>query len=190
MRYADGVERLNQLEVLAEAAGLTLFYGDESHVCQQGYVPYGWQFPGEDVFVPAQKGFRLNCRGLFSRDNRCHWATTSAHSTAAFVRDRLEALSLQLPGPMVIVLDNASVHTAGIIQQCRAVWERRGLYLFFLPPYSPHLNIAETVWRHLKGGWLRPTDYARPDDLAYATNRCLANFGKALTITFSPFKIN
>ena len=65
-----------------------------------------------------------------------------------------------------------------------------GLYLFFLPPYSPHLNIAETVWRHLKGGWLRPTDYARPDDLAYATNRCLANFGKALTITFSPSKIN
>ncbi|MGI4871901.1 MAG: transposase [Janthinobacterium lividum] len=142
------------------------------------------------MFVPAQKGFRLNCWGLFRRDNCCHWATTSQNITAAFVREKLDALSWQLSGPTVIVLDTASIHTAGSIQQCRALWEQRGLYLFFLPPYSPHLNIAETVWRHLKGGWLRPADYARADDLAYATNRCLANFGKALTIAFSPFKSN
>ncbi|WP_350480487.1 transposase [Bacteroides acidifaciens] len=25
------------------------------------------------------------------------------------------------------------------------------MFLFFLPPYSPHLNIAETLWRMLKG---------------------------------------
>lgn len=181
---------MRQLEALAEAGEVTLFYGDESHVCQQGYVPYGWQFPDEDVFVPAQKGFRLNCWGLFSRDNRCHWATTTANITASFIRDKLEELSLHLLGPTVIVLDNASVHTAGIIQQGRECWAQRGLYLFFLPAYSPHLNIAETVWRHLKGGWLRPADYAQADDLAYATNRCLANFGKALTIAFSPFKLN
>ncbi len=56
--------------------------------------------------------------------------------------------------------------------------------------YSPHLNIAETVWRHLKGGWLQPQDYAQADDLAYATNRCLANFGNQLVITFSPFNAN
>ena len=90
----------------------------------------------------------------------------------------------------MIVLDNASVHTVGVVQQCRVLWEQRGLHLFFLPTYSPHLNIAETVRRHLKGGWLCPSDYARPDDLAYATNRCLANFGKALTIAFSPFNLS
>ncbi len=190
MRYAHGVERLSQLEALAEAGELTLFYGDESHVCQQGYVPDGWQFPGEDVFVPAQKGFRLNCWGLFRRDNRCHWATTSQNITAAFVRDRLEELARQLTGLMVIVLDNAGIHTATLIQQCRQRWAQRDLHLFFLPPYSPHLNIAETVWRHLKGGWLQPADYAQADNLAYATNRCLANCGKALTIKFSSFKSN
>jgi transposase len=76
-----------------------------------------------------------------------------------------------VPRPTVIVLDNASIHTAASVQLRRAVWETRDLYLFFLPPYSPHLNIAETVWRQLKGGWLCPEDYAQPDDLAYATNR-------------------
>ncbi|MDR0574663.1 MAG: transposase [Tannerella sp.] len=24
------------------------------------------------------------------------------------------------------------------------------MFITFLPPYSPHLNIAETVWRKLK----------------------------------------
>jgi transposase len=178
------------LETLAEAGALTLFYGDESHVCQQGYVPYGWQFPGEDVFIPAQTGVRLNCWGLFSRDNQCHWASTCQNITAAFVAEKLDALSLQIGGPTVIVLDNASIHKARLIQQRRASWAQRDLHLFFLPPYSPHLNLAETVWRHLKGGWLQPQDYAQADDLAYATNHCLANFGKQLLIMFSPFNAN
>lgn len=172
---------------MSEAGELTLFYGDESHVSQEGYVPYGGQFPGEDVFIPAQRGFRLNCWGLFSRDNQGHWATTPHNITAAFVAEKPEALSWQVTGPTVIVLDNASIHPARLVQQQRAVWAQRDLHLFFLPPYSPHLNMAETVWRHLKGGWLQPQDYSQADDLAYATNRCLANFGKQLGITFSPF---
>jgi transposase len=190
VRYAARHERLGELERLCRAGQLTLRYGDESHVCSEGYVPYGWQFPGEDVFIAAQKGFRLNCWGLFGRDNQCYWATTTASITAAFVVEQLDRLSLQVPGPPVIVLDNASIHTAASVQHRRAMWETRDLYLFFLPPYSPHLNLAETVWRHLKGGWLCPEDYAQPDDLAYATNRCLANFGQKLRIRFSPFSEN
>lgn len=190
MRYAAQRAALAELERLAQAGQLTLLYGDESHVCSDGYVPYGWQFPGEDVFIAAQKGFRLNCWGLFGRDNQCHWATTTGSINAAFVVEQLDRLSLQVSGPTVIVLDNASIRTAASVAQRRAVWEGRDLYLFFLPPYSPHLNLAETVWRHLKGGWLRPEDYAQADDLAYATNRCLANFGQELRIHFSPFSEN
>ena len=169
---------------------MRLFYGDESHVCREGYVPYGWQFADEEVFIQSQKGFRMNCWGLISRDNECHQATTSANITAAFVGGKLDALSFTVVAPTVVVLDNASVHTAGLIQDSRATREQRGLYIFFLPPYSPHLNIAETLWRHLKGGWLVPEDYATNDDLSYALNRCLANIGKSLKIKFSRFNAN
>lgn len=175
---------------MSEQGLLRLFYGDESHVCSEGYVPYGWQFPGEDVFVAAQRGFRLNCWGLISRDNECHWATTTRSINSAFVGEKLDAFSFEIHGPTVVVLDNASVHTAKLIQNNRSIWEQRGLYLFFLPPYSPHLNIAETLWRHLKGGWLGVDDYLEDDRLAYALNRCLANVGKTLTINFSPFNEN
>ena len=56
--------------------------------------------------------------------------------------------------------------------------------------HSPHLNIAETMWRHLKRGWLRADDYTDDDSLAYALNRCLANIGVNLKINFSPFNAN
>jgi hypothetical protein len=56
--------------------------------------------------------------------------------------------------------------------------------------YSPHLNIAETIWRKLKKGWLNPEDYFDKDSLFYAVNRCLANLGTILNIRYSKFTAN
>jgi transposase len=169
---------------------LDLFYGDESHVCTSGYVPYGWQFPGEDVFIPSEKGPKVNCFGMISRKNECHSWSTSGTIDAAFILERLEILSLQITKETCIVLDCARVHTSKIIKERMPFWEHRGLYIFFLPPYSPQLNIAETLWRKLKKEWLRPEDYLESDNLFYAVNRCLANIGTELTINFCPFNLN
>jgi transposase len=62
--------------------------------------------------------------------------------------------------------------------------------VFYLPPYSPHLSIAEILWKNLKGGWLYPDDYKDNQNLAYAVSRCLANVGNNLTIKFNPFNQN
>jgi hypothetical protein len=51
---------LTELENLSAQGWIKLFYVDESHICSEGYVPYGWQFPEEEVFVGSQKGYRLN----------------------------------------------------------------------------------------------------------------------------------
>ena len=53
--------------------------------------------------------------------------------------------------PVVVVLDNAPFHTAGVVEDRRAGWEARGLKLYYLPAYCPHLNPMEGVWRRLKG---------------------------------------
>lgn len=52
--------------------------------------------------------------------------------------------------PIVLVLDNASVHTAALIKAQLEQWQAKGLYVGFLPPYSPHLNLMECAWRLLK----------------------------------------
>lgn len=53
--------------------------------------------------------------------------------------------------PCVVVLDNAPFHSAGVIRESEARWEARGLRLYRLPSYCPHLNLIEGVWRRLKG---------------------------------------
>lgn len=53
--------------------------------------------------------------------------------------------------PCVVVLDNAPFHTAGVIREREQEWEARGLTLYRLPAYCPHLNLIEGVWRRLKG---------------------------------------
>ena len=78
---------------------------EKAYVCSEGYVPYGWQFPGEDIFVAAHKGFRRNCWGLFGRDNQCHWATAMGSIPDAFVGEQLDYSSWQLAGPTVVALD-------------------------------------------------------------------------------------
>ena len=69
-------------------------------------------------------------------------------------------------------------------------WKKRGLYLFYLPPYSPHLNIAETLWRKIKKEQIDPIDYLNQETLSYAVNRCLAQLGKSWKINFTEFNIN
>ena len=183
--YAHKTEKLQELERQANEGRIDLYFGDESHVCTEGYVPYGWQFRGEDVFVPSQKILRLNIFGMIDRDNHYEGFSTTESITADKLADFLDQLSFRIRKETFLVLDNAKIHRCKLISELRPVWEKRGLFLFFLPPYSPHLNIAETLWRILKGKWLRPADYMSTDAMLYATNRALAAIGTELYINFA-----
>ena len=148
-------------------------------------MPYGWQFADEQVWMPASRGAGLNCLGLIRKDNTLLFELSIPTLSAEFLVERLERLSLNLTKETVIVLDNAKIHTAKAVQQRRSVWEQRGLTLFYLPPYSPHLNLAEVLWRKLKYQWLRPQDYLSFEGLRYATQLALAAVGSRLNINFS-----
>lgn len=181
---------MQELENLSKNGLIDLFYGDESRVSSEGYVPYGWQFPDEKVAIYVEKGYKTNIFGLISRANQCHWKTTQQNIDSQFVCQFLEDVSFKIMKETFILLDNASVHTSKLLKQHLNSWERRGLFIFFLPPYSPHLNIAETMWRKLKTEWLVPEDYLEKDQLLYAVNRCMANIGINLNINFSQFNNN
>ena len=183
--YAYKTEKLQELVQQEKDGLIDLYYGDESHICTEGYVPYGWQFRGEDVYIPSERGLRLNIFGMIDRNNRYEGFSTTENMTADKVADFLDRLSLRIRKNTFVVLDNASVHRCSLMRELRPIWEKRGLFLFFLPPYSPHLNIAETLWRILKGKWLRPVDYCSTDSLLYATNRALAALGSELNINFA-----
>lgn len=179
---------MSLLEKQSEIGNIDLLYGDETKISQEGYVPYGWQFDDEKVVIESTKGRSINCFGLLSRSNQFFYKTTEKNINANFIIETLDAFSLSIKKPTVVVLDNARVHTARKVKQLFQIWQNRGLYIFYLPPYSPHLNIIERLWKEFKEGWLKPTDYQSAEHLFYAVNRICAAIGKTLFLNFSQFK--
>lgn len=95
---------------------------------------------------------------------------------------------MNLKKETVIILDNASAHKAQKVKKLLEIWQKRGLYIYYLPPYSPKLNIIERLWKEFKEGWLKPKDYLSADDLFYAVDRICANIGTNLGMNFSKFQ--
>jgi transposase len=84
----------------------------------------------------------------------------------------------------ILVLDNASLHRSVQVRQQRAAWRRRGLRLLFLPPYCPHLNLIEVLWKQLKYRWLEPAAYTDFESLCQSVQHILKSCPKRYPITF------
>lgn len=182
--YAVKREKLQELEKLSDRGLIDLFFGDETHVCTQGYVPYGWQFAGERVFVPSMRAARLNIFGMINRDNVYRGFTSPQGIRAQEVARFIDDFSMTIARLTFIVLDNASIHRGGPMKDSLEKWRQRGLYIFHLPPYSPHLNIAETLWRVLKTKWIKPCHYIDTDTLFDATHEILDGIGSEHRINY------
>jgi transposase len=138
--------------------------------------------------MPSETGGGLNCFALLSRNNQSVIETTEKSINSQFIFDQLEEFSSKIKKLTVVVLDNASFHRSRIIKERIEIWRQRGLYIFYLPRYSPHLNIVEILWRKLKYEWLAPTDYLDKGNLFYQIRLALTSVGQSLFIQFSKFR--
>ncbi len=150
-------------------------------------MPYAWQFKDEKIGIKATHGQQINCFGLLSRHNQFLFKTTTKAINTDFMIDFLDHLSFSIKKMTVIVLDNAPIHTAHKFKERLTFWQQRGLFIFYLPPYSPHLNIIERLWKELKARWLKPDDYSSFDNLRYATINCFQQIGINYNIKFSKY---
>jgi transposase len=180
-------EILSELERLSEQQRIDLYYADEAAVCLEPCLPYGWQFGDEQVAMPSSQGRGVSCFALLTRKNRAVIETTGESITAGFIFEQFEQLWLALRRLTAVVVDNARVHRARVIKERIEVWQQRGLFLLYLPRYSPHLNIVETLWRKLKYEWQTPSDYERRETLSYGVRQALKAVGDSLFIRFSGF---
>ena len=180
-------QQLAILENLSQNNHIDLYYGDETKISQTGYVPYGWQHKDENISIPVQRGKGINCFGLLSRTMQFHYQLSETNMTANDILTFIDEISLKINKYTVLVLDNARVHTAKVIQKRLKIWQQRGLFIFYLPPYSPQLNIIERLCKEVKQGWLRPCDYVDFDSLRYGVNRVFANIGSTLNLNFKRF---
>ena len=185
------IEQESKKEALAEllaleAVGLIeVFYGDESGFWQNPVVARAWQFAGEEIRLLPEKGKRLSVFGLLNRKGEGQFWNSEKTIKTEFVIECLEEwMKAKTDQPRILVLDNAKIHRSQKMQEKLVEWEEKGFYIFNLPPYSPHLNIIEILWRRIKYEWLKPEDYLSFESLTKALKEILSNLGEEYKINF------
>ena len=82
--------------------------------------------------------------------------------------------------PLVIVLDNYSVHKSQAVKEALPALERAGITLFYLPSYSPELSAIEPIWQSVKHHEMRKRSYTVLGTLKQAVEAALARKAAAL----------
>ncbi len=78
--------------------------------------------------------------------------------------------------PTVVVLDNAGFHRARLVREALARLRAAGVYLYYLPPYSPELNDIERLFRVIKHHELPERTYPTFDALHDAVHRAFTRY--------------
>ena len=175
---------LEELLRLEENGYIKVYFGDESGFCLNPTIPYGWQDKNKHRLIVPKKSKRRNVFGILSRRNEYHGFSTVGSMNAEVLISFLDEFVQLIKEKTVIVLDNAPFHHANVFKNKIKEWQEQDLYIWFLPPYSPHLNLIETLWRKIKYEWLKPADYANWNALNKALDNIFKNIGQELKINF------
>lgn len=160
-----GIEReakekaLKTLWRLFNSGWIDLYFADESTFSMIPSLPYAWQERGKPLEIFPQRDKKVNLFGIFRPDNVAITYQSQENIDAQFLIQSIDDFCQYLNKPTVLVIDNAPTHRAKLFAEQLERWQEKGLYIFFLPKYSPHLNIAEIYWRKAKYEWLKPSDY-------------------------------
>jgi transposase len=192
-------KNIKALEALEKEGRVKIVYFDETGFSLTPCVPYAWQPSGRNgtVKIPSSKSNRINVLGFMSKKNDLapyvfENTVDSAVVIACFdkfseqiSKNKAAGQSKQMSADFVAILDNASMHTSVAFSENIEKWQQRGLYLYFLPRYSPHLNKIETLWRKMKYEWMPFSAYQNMNTLRKSLDSILINFDSSYKIIFS-----
>lgn len=183
--YQTKQHQLESLKRLDEQGEIELLYLDETGFCLIPYVPYGWQPVGETIGLASVRSRRLNVLGLLNRRHTLHTYVSEQSITADVVIACIERFCSDVSKRTVIVLDQSSIHTSNAIYDKLEQWQSRHIEIFWLPSYSPQLNLIEIVWRFIKYEWIELSAYESWQTLVDYVEKVLREFGDNYVINFA-----
>ncbi|WP_244411282.1 IS630 family transposase [Parageobacillus thermoglucosidasius] len=130
---------------------MVIIYEDESHIRDYQTLRVTWSVKGRQKQIPTY-GHHATVSllgGVNIETGEFHCMETNQCDAQAFLQFLQYTLDQYPDKHVVMVLDNAKIHRAKILQPFLHEHEER-LTLIFLPPYSPNLNLVERIW-----GWLK-----------------------------------
>jgi len=112
-----------------------------------------WFEKGKQRIIPTygkHKGVKL--LGVLNYETgHIYCIEEEKYDAEVFLKFLQNVLKLYTTGKIVMILDNARIHHAKLLEPFLQE-NRERLQLVFLPPYSPKLNLIEGLWRWLKDG--------------------------------------
>ena len=86
----------------------------------------------------------------------------------------LKNVLVQYPeGKIIMILDNARIHHAKLLQEF-LFGDGKRIELIFLPPYSPNLNKIEELWRWLKDSVINNVFFHSREEIQVAVSKFIA----------------
>lgn len=174
-----------ELVELDNQGRIDLLFTDECGFSLTPSIPYGWQPIGETRTIRSAKDRVINVFGLLSRSGKLKTYSTSNSINSDFIIECIDEVVLTIKMPTVLVFDNAPWHTSGKVVKKQKEWEQKNLFIFFLPTYSPHLNLIEILWRKIKYEWLKPEHFESTQTLKNAIFNIIRKYDDEFSINFS-----
>jgi transposase len=182
--YQQKKQALHALQQQASQGILDLYYFDESGFCLTPYLPYAWQEKGQTIRLASGPSKRLNVLGFLSKNNELQAYSRLGSVDSDVVVRCMNDFCKDIDKKTVVVMDNSPIHTSETFQDNIPLWKEKGLDIFYLPRYSPELNLIEILWRFIKYEWIELDAYKSWAHLVNYVENVLQNFGDKYKIIF------
>jgi len=181
--FAKARQEIEQLIERAQKGEIELAYVDEAGFMPQPPNRLAWTARGDTHCVTAKRGRRLNLIGALFSSGKLLLAKLWRSVTGLHFFAFLMAMVEKIRKPLVVILDNASIHTSKKLKPYWEMLEEKGMKFYFLPPYSPDMNRIEILWRKMKYEGL-PFKQMEPEELENEIGKISKGFGTEYNMTF------
>jgi transposase len=185
LEYEEKSQQLKDLKEHPARGEIDLRYLDETGFCLTPYIPYGWQDKGETITLNSRRSQRINVLGLMKKNRDLFSYIFTGKITSEVVIACLDKFTENLTKKTVVVMDRASFHTSNKILEKIEEWKQKQLEIFWLPPYSPEMNLIEILWRFMKYEWIEIDAYQDWNSLVNYVEKVLRDFGSKYVINFA-----
>lgn len=158
----QGVFRIKTLSVLASAGIFHLVFGDPTHKIHNTQLGKCWQTKGRDgtLVLPSNSGRkRVTILGFINAVN-LQFSSLVTESNADVYSNEMAHRELRADYPdnkeIIVIQDNAKYNHAFASSDAA---KELHITPFFLPSYSPNLNLIERLWKFMKKEIMKNTYY-------------------------------
>ncbi len=99
------------------------------------------------------------------------WATTQNTMDSDMFIGLFELAKPDFSTTTFVVMDNYSVHHSKKVKTKAKEWAKDKIFLYYLPSYSPELNVIEGKFKNLKHHHIHKRHFTNRDDLESAINQ-------------------